>query len=49
MGNTFTNQPNPRYMKDEETQTARIAPQMVCSSTQTDGGPVMNEIDDHSK
>ncbi|XP_066912410.1 uncharacterized protein [Clytia hemisphaerica] len=48
MGNTFANVPNPRYMKDEETQTARIAPQMVCSSTQTDGGPVMNEIDDHS-
>ena len=36
-------------MKDEEAQTARIALQMVCLSTQMDGGPVMNEIDDHIK
>ena len=36
-------------MKDQETQTAKITPEMVGSTTQTGGGPVMNEIDDHSK
>ena len=47
MGNFFST--NKRFMKDQETQTGRAAPMMVCSSSQTAGGPVINEIDDHSK
>ncbi|XP_066912662.1 uncharacterized protein [Clytia hemisphaerica] len=50
MGNLFTTSKQlPRFMKDQEIQTAKIAPKMVCSATQTACGPVMNEIDDHTR
>uniref|UniRef100_A0A7M5UPL1 Uncharacterized protein n=1 Tax=Clytia hemisphaerica TaxID=252671 RepID=A0A7M5UPL1_9CNID len=37
------------FMKDQECQTKKLTPRMKSSSTQTDGGSVINEIDDHTR
>ena len=49
MGNFFATTKSSRYMKDQDTQTLKLSPKMKCTSTQTGGSPVINEIDDHSK